>query len=221
MNIICLEGPHGSGKSTLVKQFQESGFETLDEGFLDMKEYSLHPQSLTMEVAWISSWFQSVLKMAHSMKDNLQEKPSLEKIFIADRSPYSAVYYASSGYLLKELIKTQIAEIQELSNVNIFTVYIKVEKELLWKRIQERLKVEPERIKYNEGSREWLEKTVNFYDKFEWDYVVENNEQTINVVKGEIIKTLSDQVDFQDYQETIFDSSFIRSPSEKDNKIFV
>ena len=46
MIVICLEGCHGCGKSSLCEKFQEAGYEVLDEAFLDMPEYALHPQSL-------------------------------------------------------------------------------------------------------------------------------------------------------------------------------
>ena len=39
----------GSGKTELCKQFENTGFNILDEAFFEMPKYSLHPQSLTME----------------------------------------------------------------------------------------------------------------------------------------------------------------------------
>ena len=49
MIVLCLEGCHGVGKTELCRRFEQSGFEVLDEAFLDMPEYMLHPQSLLME----------------------------------------------------------------------------------------------------------------------------------------------------------------------------
>lgn len=40
-----------------------------------------------------------------------------------------------------------------------------MEEELLWKRICERLKQEPERKKYNEDKKEWMQRTVQFYEE--------------------------------------------------------
>lgn len=47
----------GCGKSVLCRLFSEAGFWTLDEAFLDMPEYALHPQSLLMETSWVCSWW--------------------------------------------------------------------------------------------------------------------------------------------------------------------
>jgi hypothetical protein len=44
------------GKSFLLKQFEDCGFEVLDEAFMNMKESPLHPQSLVMETIWMSQW---------------------------------------------------------------------------------------------------------------------------------------------------------------------
>ena len=48
--------------------------------------------------------------------------------------------------------------------IEIITVCIKVQKETLYKRILERLEREPFRLRYNEDSYAWMEKTWNFYD---------------------------------------------------------
>lgn len=59
----------GSGKTELCKQFQEAGFWVLDEAFLDMPKYALHPQSLLMETGWVVNWFLRLLRKAAEVKD--------------------------------------------------------------------------------------------------------------------------------------------------------
>ena len=39
MIVICLEGCHGCGKSSLCKQMSEAGYSILDEAFLDIESY--------------------------------------------------------------------------------------------------------------------------------------------------------------------------------------
>ncbi|KAJ5072288.1 hypothetical protein M0811_01302 [Anaeramoeba ignava] len=190
IKVVCLEGPHGAGKTSLTAQFTEAGFLTLDEAFLDLESDALHPQTLTMEVHWSSCWFQRILKIAHKLKKS-EESKDKNIVLVADRSPFSAVYYAKNGYLLEPVIKAQIKELRDLANISIYTVYIKVEKEKLWERIQERLKEEPERKAYNEDSRDWFEKTVEFYDNFHWDISIENNEESISKAKVALIKLLT------------------------------
>lgn len=99
------------------------------------------------------------------------------QILIADRSPFSAVFYAKHGHLLEQVIRHQIEEVKKDADIEIFTVHVKVQcgcvwigvwsmarhpcltpcdpvrqvsKETLWSRILERLRREPSRAKYHE-----------------------------------------------------------------------
>ena len=62
-------------------------------------------------------------------------------------------------------------EVKDAVNVEFYTVHVKVDAELLWQRIQARLANEPDRAKYNEDKRDWMDKTLQFYNSFEWDLV--------------------------------------------------
>ncbi|CAE7919445.1 unnamed protein product, partial [Symbiodinium sp. KB8] len=171
ISFVCLV-PAGSGKTELCKRFESEGYWVLDEAFLDMPAYALHPQSLLMETTWVCSWFQRLLK--HAWKE--RNKPALDKtviaasslplcipfsltsfplstrgqVYIADRSPFSAVFYSRKGHLLERVIREQMREVLEAADIEIYTVLIKVDREILWDRILQRLKLEPERKKYNE-----------------------------------------------------------------------
>ncbi|GKT34791.1 putative multi-domain containing protein [Aduncisulcus paluster] len=162
------EGCHGSGKSTILKEFQKKGFNVLDEAFLDMPSFELHPQTLTMEFVWVAHWFTRILKLHAECPPSKRDTT----IFIADRSPYSACFYAQNGgELLSPIIRKQIDELTS-SGIFIFAALLSVEKELLWKRICARLAREPHRVKFNEGSRKWMEKTYKFYESQKWNLVV-------------------------------------------------
>ncbi len=123
--IISLEGCHGSGKTALCDEFENQGFRILDEAFMDMPSYALHPQSLLMETTWVVSWFQRVLQLAENERERNHGKIT-KKVFIADRSPFSAVFYSNSGHLLEPLIREQMKEIQESANIHFHTVHVKV-----------------------------------------------------------------------------------------------
>eukprot|EP01112_Ceratiomyxa_fruticulosa_P000395 TRINITY_DN1035_c0_g1_i2.p1 TRINITY_DN1035_c0_g1~~TRINITY_DN1035_c0_g1_i2.p1 ORF type:complete len:224 (-),score=33.31 TRINITY_DN1035_c0_g1_i2:139-810(-) len=195
MIVICLEGCHGSGKTELCRLFQLAGYNVLDEAFLDMPSFSLHPQSLTMESIWVSNWVQRLLKVQMEYGD--KRKDGKDTLFIADRSPYSAIFYARrQGKLLDPLIAEQIRELEEEVNLKIKTVYIRVETSLLWKRIQERLVREPERRKYREDSKLWMETTVDFYENRNWDFIIDNNTQEINDAMISLITQLDNQIPF-------------------------
>jgi len=55
--VLAWELCPGCGKTELCRRFEETGFDVLDEAFLDMPEYMLHPQSLLMETTWVCAWY--------------------------------------------------------------------------------------------------------------------------------------------------------------------
>jgi len=183
--VICIEGCHGSGKTSIIKGLNLRGYQTMDEAFVNQETYGLHPQSFIMETTWVVDWFKNILKLHHTSSDSC--------IYIADRSPYSAVLYAKNktGRWLNPVIQTQIDEVKQLG-IDIYTLYIKVSETNLWSRILERLKKEPARIQYNENSREWMKTVVDFYDNQRWNYTVSNDDglnQTVEKIE-QIIKGL-------------------------------
>mmetsp|Transcript_3637 Transcript_3637/g.4362 ORF Transcript_3637/g.4362 Transcript_3637/m.4362 type:complete len:245 (-) Transcript_3637:2417-3151(-) len=176
MIVICLEGCHACGKTELCNKFEREGFQVLDEGFLDMPRNctKLHPQSLTMETFWVCSWFQRVL--AHASGIEASGKSHRDTIFVADRSPLSAVFYSKHGELLLPLIREQIKEIKAAAGIEIVTAHVNVEDQVLWQRIQARLQLEPERAELKEDTYEWMTKVKRFYKQFSWDIEVDNTE---------------------------------------------
>lgn len=129
---------------------------------------TLHPQSLLMETAWVMSWFKRLMRHAKTAKPE-------DGIIIMDRSPFSAVFYGHSGHLLEPLIRQQLVELRTHVNIVVRTVHIDVEPESLWKRIQDRLVLCPERKLLNENDRGWMERTQQFYQNFAWDVTVDNS----------------------------------------------
>eukprot|EP00762_Andalucia_godoyi_P001608 ANDGO_00199.mRNA.1 hypothetical protein DICPUDRAFT_27799 len=189
--VLCLEGCHGSGKTELCKAFNSFGIEVLDEAFLQMPEYALHPQSLVMEAFWVSHWFQRLLKRHHEISQECKETGEKFRILVADRSPFSAVFYARyKGSLLEDVIRAQIEEMQMNASIDLYTVSVRVDKDLLWSRIQSRLAKHPERLKYNEDSYAWFEETLAFYDNFSWDMFIDNNDEDILVVMKQLLDLL-------------------------------
>lgn len=190
--VLCLEGCHGSGKTELCKSFERDGIEVLDEAFLEQPAYALHPQSLVMETYWVAHWFQRLLKRHHELQKECEKTGEHFRILVADRSPFSAVFYARfKGALLENVIRAQIEELQMNAAIDLFTVSIRVEKGLLWQRIQDRLERCPERIKYNEHSYKWMEDTLAFYHNFAWDMQIDNSNGAIDDVKQDLLAKVS------------------------------
>ncbi|KAG9410920.1 hypothetical protein AC1031_018947 [Aphanomyces cochlioides] len=170
----------GSGKTSLCNEFAALGFRILDENFLDMPAHSLHPQTLFMETKWVCSWFDRVL--------SLSLKPHADRhVYFADRSPFSAVFYAAHGKLLEPIIRAQMEEITQFADIQFVTMHVTVERELLWRRIKNRLQLEPERIRYNEHKRSKMEDCLAFYHSFQWDMQVENDTRSLPLLAEQIV----------------------------------
>ncbi|KAL4102424.1 hypothetical protein PRIC1_006169 [Phytophthora ramorum] len=187
--VVALEGCHGCGKTALCEEFEAQGYDILDEAFMDMPSYALHPQSLLMETSWVCSWFERVLRLADRVK------PGRKQVFIADRSPFSAVLYSAKGHLLEPVIREQMREVQKFAGVQFYTVHVQVERELLWSRICARLALEPERLRLNEHKREWMEQTLAFYESFQWDLTVANDERSVATIADNISRILRERDD--------------------------
>ena len=88
----------------------------LDEAFVDMPEFSLHPQTLVMESIWVSKWIERCLQKQQEVKEASGHD---QTIFFADRSPFSAVFYAKGpeGKLLEPLISAQLKQLHELAGI--------------------------------------------------------------------------------------------------------
>ena len=170
MIVLCLEGCHGSGKTELKSAFSRNGYHVLDESFLEMPAFGLHPQSLMMETLWTYNWFSRVVKLQY----DLNKDKTKRTIIISDRSPYSALFYCNNekgSDILKLLINEQIKELEINSGIEILTAHINCKDDVLWSRIQDRLLLEPERKELNEDSIEWMYKVQSFYRNFNWDFV--------------------------------------------------
>lgn len=163
MRIICLEGPHGCGKTAVLNELAKKGYNVLDENFIEMPNHGLTPQCLVMESIWVSQWISRILELA-------SKEENRDKTFVADRSPYSAVLYSRrGGHLLEPLIERQL---QDLSNIGIEirTLYIKLSFNTLYDRVIARLKKEPVRKKFGEESVEWLDRAYHFYESRHQDW---------------------------------------------------
>lgn len=192
MIVLCFEGCHGVGKSTLCGSFSRLGFEILDEGICDAPSYleALHPQSLLMETMWVCNWFKRVLQKKANL-DKRTNKLAINKIIVADRSPFSAVFYSKNGQLLEPIVREHVKELKAVG-IQVITISIDVDKETLWSRIQARLKMEPWREKYHEGELSWMLKTKAFYDNFNWDCTIQNNSLDFHSLNKAAFKAICD-----------------------------
>lgn len=160
-------------------------------------------------------------KYIQRQEEDKHKTGARDRIYFVDRSPFSAVFYAKrNGHLLEPAIREQFRELACLADIHIYSVCIRVERELLWDRIQQRLAREPGRLKFNEGSREWMEKTLavraaplageigdqfklvpshesltnQFYETMRWDFQIENDVYTISELAHKLLQQLCGDV---------------------------
>lgn len=160
LRVYCIEGCHGCGKTEIVNGLKSRGCNILDEGFLDMPDFDLPAQSFTVELLWVARWVERVLAIARNCAGGSADAPPL--VYFADRSPYSAMLYAPNGVLFKPVIYEMMRDLAA-AGVVVTNILVNVAPETLWERIQRRLKIEPSRSKYNEGSRNHMDRVVEFY----------------------------------------------------------
>lgn len=179
IKIFCIEGCHGSGKTNIINRLKDMGEKVLDENFIGMPSLGLSPQSFTMELIWICRWFERALEIRCVEESG---------VYFADRSPYSAILYAEWGVLMKPIISQNLIDLKRVG-IDIINIYVNVNENILWDRISDRLKLEPNREQYNENSRMHMIKVLEFYKSHEdlWHYTVDNTKDNINSVVSEIV----------------------------------
>ncbi len=75
--------------------------------------------------------------------------------------------------------------------MHIVTAHVAVDADILWTRIQARLAAEPERERYKEGDKKWMEHVVRFYESRDWSLRVTNNEpDAIDAVRDRLVSML-------------------------------
>lgn len=175
MRVLCIEGVHGVGKSTLISKLGEMGYDVRHENFNYASDSVMHKQGLFMELKWVQQWFSDVIESYLSGK----------KLLIMDRSPFSAHFYAKTQFrdMVLGVAKEEWAEVQATLQITFETVCLTLDSELLWGRITNRMKKEPARQQCAESSRRFMDETVAAYTNFQWDHVLVAGDNVAEEVK--------------------------------------
>lgn len=174
MYIYCIEGNYGIGKSTLINNIRAriGDLHFINEGFMELYSKEMDPNGVINEIEWISSWFKRVIELNESNK-------RLSKIVIADRSPYSALFFMKSCISeMKTIIDNMILELKNY-DIHVVTIHLKTERELNWNRVLKRLESEPHRLSFKENDRCKFDSVYNKYEEFVWDHEIENDDFSI------------------------------------------
>jgi len=65
-------------------------------------------------------------------------------------------------------------------DIFVYTALVQVKEDLLWQRILKRLEVEPQRKKFNEDDKEWMQRAVAFYNSKKWDFRIVNDTKDVH-----------------------------------------
>lgn len=186
VKIIALDGPHGVGKTTIMKKFKKE-YTCIGEGFNPKSKTCFHPQDLYLEAVWVMNWFVKVEEICKLHFNSKTKHFENDKIIITDRSPYSAIIYSrEKGIILKELIDEIIIQFRK-KGIEIYCLYLRDNKDDIFDRILKRLKIENWRERLNENSKEWLEKVIEKYEdlniwKAKFNKIIEKDHFT-NILK--------------------------------------
>lgn len=204
LEVFCLEGCHGAGKSTIAAALKRQGYVVLDEGFMDMETHGLNPQSTTVSAAWVCRWFERVLRLNH---------PTETKLVFADRSPFSTCIYADNGDTIIDPLFAQCLCEANALGVRLTVVHVQVEREVLWGRITERLTLEPARADYKENSSEWMDYVLGRYAAVlgKWDrkYVLQGGRPEAGVME-ELQRII--EAHFAEHDDAAFVSQLPETP---------
>lgn len=169
--VLCIEGAHGVGKSTICQKFKSKNYPVMSENFMNNtngKKNELHPQHLLNETNWIVEYFNEVLKFSKK-----------HSVFLTDRSPFTAsVYSKKKGETLKPFILSMMEMLEEEKRIHFIVINLKDKTDIIWKRVLKRLKKEPERKIYNEHKKDWLVKVIKRYSVIwglNFDYTFEKD----------------------------------------------
>lgn len=173
--VVCIEGIHGVGKSTLKEYIKkETSYPTVDEGFVNLcdilgiTEFEERCDHMAIrEAVWMCNWAVQISKVVNEYDKTIGTSDEKErpKYIFCDRSPFSAFIYGKRNYgvnfkgykinldyALLTLAADTISEVEQQCNVDVHIVCLTLPAIEGFHRVQERLKVEPGRMKFNEDS---------------------------------------------------------------------
>lgn len=88
IHLVCLEGCHGIGKTTLIEKLAADGFNVIKEGFFDSGP--INPKRMTSplnEIEIMRNWYKRVIAKVIELEDED------DKLVFIDRSPFACCAY--------------------------------------------------------------------------------------------------------------------------------
>jgi len=186
--VISLVGMIGSGKTTLLNELIKDGYETLPEEYIIKKGYSFDNRLILSQWKWIGNWFEKVVTF-------FEENEKSTYVFVDSSALVSGIWTSHCNPLF-EPIQISFDELRKLS-FDFINIELYCDKEVLIRRIQERLKTEPIRIQYNETNMEFINDLYFQYQnhKHLWDYRINSTNRTSRELKDELINFLKNRIE--------------------------
>ncbi len=186
--VISLVGMIGSGKTTLLNELIKDGYETLPEGYITKQGYSFDNRLILSQWKWIGNWFERVVTF-------FEENEKKTYVFVDSSALVSGIWTSHCTPLFQPL-QISFDELRKLS-FDFINIELYCDKEVLIRRIQERLKIEPIRRQYNETNIEFINDLYLQYQNhtYLWDYRLNSTNRTSKELKDELINFLKKRID--------------------------
>lgn len=186
--VVSLVGMIGAGKTTLLDELVKDGYETLPEGYISNQGYFFDNRLILSQWRWIAEWFGKVA----TFFDENKEK---SYVFVDSCAIISGIWTSHCHSLLAP-IQESFNELKKMS-FEFINVEIYCEKEILFKRIDNRLKIEPIRLQYNEDNKEFINELYEQYRKntYLWDYQLDSTNKTPQELKIELLEFLQKKIE--------------------------
>lgn len=156
--VLILEGVHGIGKTTLLKQFKYAGFNVINEHFLNtFSNFILPPDSekkvdhnCAVEFAWAGQQMINIVNLATNLRREIYKRKCLDlprkcydDIIVVDRCYLTGAAYGhfseSFDNFLK-VFKNAFAQIEETHNIHPIYTYLKCDDLMkVFKHINQRI----------------------------------------------------------------------------------
>ena len=184
--VISLVGMIGSGKTAVLKELENRGYPTIDEGYMTSKIRFDNRLSIS-KWGWVANWF-------NNLYDYFNDSPNCHFVF-TDRSAMEASLWTQNCYPFKEPLKSSFRELENMG-YKFVTICLYCDDVILEQRIDSRLKKEPSRKFFNEANKAFINSLNESYkcNIDCWDYVIDTSDISPSKVCDMILNAISQYV---------------------------
>lgn len=175
INIYCLEGLHGVGKTSICNALKEKGYTVVDEGFMAGEDFEKYVSSFgsacrchtfALEFSWVGKMLGTVCSLCNAHRKG--EIVLKDRMIFCDRCYITPVIYGALPGLgecaFTSLMNIVCNAIEGEFNVKFRYIYLaRPSLDDVYEKITERAEAEPVRKKLNELDYGFLENIEDMY----------------------------------------------------------